>query len=114
MHDISKMNSINFKPCTDPNHMWYIWKSKFTELIDAHAPLKTRKVGKKVQPWITKEILDSKRNKNFLKKKASKTMNPRIGKIFTKFSQQSTIRQYYCSEIQNNHGGMKGTCKIIK
>ena len=62
--------------------MWYMWKSKFTELIDVHAPLKTRKVGKKVQPWITKEILVSKKNKNFLKKKASKTIGVQgIGKI---------------------------------
>ena len=68
--DISEMNLANFEPCTDPNQMWYMWKSKFTEFIDVHAPLKTRKVGKKVQPWITKEILDSKRNKNFLKKKS--------------------------------------------
>ena len=99
--------------------MWYTWKSKFTELIDVHAPLKTREVGKKVQPWITKEILDSKRNKKFLKKKASKTMNPRDWQNF-KFARnfhnklfKSTIRQYYCSEIQNNHGDMKGTWKTI-
>ena len=91
--------------------MWYTWKSKFTELTDAHAPLKTRKVGKKVQPWITKEILDSKRNKNFLKKKASKTMNPRDWQNFKLV--KSTIRQYYCSEIQKNHGDMKGTWKTI-
>ena len=68
LHDISEMNSVNFETCTDPNQMWYMWKSKFIELINVHAPLKTRMVGKKVQPWITKEILDSKRNKNFLKK----------------------------------------------
>ena len=43
-------------------------EENFTELIDVHAPHKTRKVGKKVQPWITKEVLDSIRNKNFLKK----------------------------------------------
>ena len=64
------MNSVNFEPCTDANQMWHMWKSKFTELIDIRAPLKTRKVGKKVQPWITKEILDNKRNKNFMKKKS--------------------------------------------
>ena len=119
LHDISEMNSVNFEPCTDPNQMWYMWKSKFTELIDVHAPLKTRKVGKKVQPWITKEILDSKRNKNFLKKKASKTRSPRDWQNF-KFARnshnklvKSTIQQYYCSEIKNNHGDMKGTWKII-
>ena len=113
------MNLINFDPCTDPNHMWYTWKSKFTELIDVHAPLKTCKVCKKVQPWITKEILDSKRNKKFLKKKASKTLNSRdwqnikYARNFHNKLVKSTIRQYYCSKIQNNHGDMKGTWKTI-
>ena len=66
-----------------------MWKSKFTELIDIHAPFKTRKVGKKVQPWITKEILDSKRNKNFLKKSVQNYECKGLAKfqIRTKFSQ---------------------------
>ena len=75
------MNSVNFEPCTDPNQMWSMWKSKFTELTDVHASLKTRKVGKKVQPWITKEIPDSKKNKNFLKKKLPKLGVQGIDKI---------------------------------
>ena len=81
-------------------------KSKFTELIDVHAPLKTRKVGTKVQPWITKEILDSKRKENFLKKKASKAISPRDWQNF-KFARnshnksvKSIIQQYHCSILR--------------
>ena len=53
--------------------MWYIWKNKFSAIIDKHAPLKTRKIGKKRTPWITRQVLLSKRNKNLLKKKALKS-----------------------------------------
>jgi hypothetical protein len=75
LHDISSLilSILNVESYRDPNQMWYVWKSKFTEIIDKHAPLKTRKIGKKCTPWITKQILFSKRHKNLLKKKASKS-----------------------------------------
>ena len=44
--------------------MWLVWKDRFTEIIDRHAPIKTRKIGKKRTSWITKEILLKKRQKN--------------------------------------------------
>ena len=55
--------------------MWYIWKNKFSAIIDKHTPLKTRKTGKERTPWITKQVLLSKRNKNLFKKKALESKN---------------------------------------
>ncbi len=103
----------------DPNQMWYVWKNKFTEIIDKHAPLKTRKIGKKCTPWITKQILFSKRQKNLLKKKASISKTERDWQDF-KIARNSynklvkaSISQYYTGEISKNKGNAKNTWKTI-
>ena len=93
--------------------MWYIWKNKFTEIIDKHAPLKTRKIGKKRTPWITKQVLHSKRNKNLLKKKALKSKNENDWQIFKSAINsynkliKSSIRHHYSVEIRDNQGNTK-------
>ena len=69
-------------PNLDPSRMSYIWKNKFSAIIDKHASLKTRKIGKKYTPWITKQVLLSKRNKNLLQKKALKSKNENDWLIF--------------------------------
>ena len=53
LRDIAWSETYNLESYTDPNRMWYIWKNKFSAIIDKHAPLKTRKMGKKSTPWIT-------------------------------------------------------------
>jgi hypothetical protein len=55
---------------------WLIWKSNFTKIIDKHAPLKKRGLGKTRAPWINKNLLTNKWRKNNLKRKACKTNNP--------------------------------------
>ena len=46
LHDISSLSILNAESYRDPNQMWYVCKSKFTEIIDKHAPLKPVKLGK--------------------------------------------------------------------
>ena len=72
LQDIISLETFDFECYSNPNQMWLVWKDKFTEIIDRHALIKTRKIGKKRTPWITKEILLKKRQKNLLKKKACK------------------------------------------
>ena len=67
---------------SNPNQMWLVWKDRFTEIIDRHAPIITRKIGKKRTPWITKEILLKKRQKNPLKKKACKSKSESDWQVF--------------------------------
>ena len=62
--------------------MWLVWKDKFTKIIDKHAPLKTRKIGKNRTPWMTNEILLNKRHKNLLKEGLQSVL--RIGSAHNK------------------------------
>ncbi len=90
--------------------MWYVWKNKFTKIIETHAPLKTRKIGVKHTPWITKQLLLSKRNNNLLKKKALKTKNENDWQISK--SIKSSIH-HCCTEIRNNQVNTKHMWKTI-
>jgi hypothetical protein len=69
---LSNLNLIH----SDPNKSWTIWKNKFLEIENIHAPLKRRKVSSKQIPWLTNDLIFKKREKTYLKRKAvlSKSM----------------------------------------
>ena len=104
----SSLMVISAHSCV-PNRMWCIWKNKFSSIIDKHALLKTRKIGKKRTPWITKQVLLSKRNKNLLKKKALKSKDENDWLTFKSARNshnkliKSSIRHHYDVEIRNNN-----------
>ena len=119
LRDIAWFETYNLESHTDPNRMWYIWKNKFSVIIDKHAPLKTRKIGKKRTPWITKQLLLSKRSKNLLKKKALKSKDENDWLTFKSARNshnkliKSSIRHHYDVEIKNNQGNTKHMWKSI-
>ncbi|XP_028403422.1 uncharacterized protein LOC114526119 [Dendronephthya gigantea] len=70
------LRELNEKPWCEvnsqnnPNCMWDIWKSLLMESIDKHAPIRSRRVGRKKAPWITNELLKKMHVRNYLKKQA--------------------------------------------
>jgi hypothetical protein len=53
--------------------MFECWKSSFIQVLDKHAPLKTKRVRKKGSvPWINKDIKAKLFERDFLKRKAIK------------------------------------------
>ena len=57
----------------DPNILWENWKTIFLSVADFHAPETTKKVRSEYAPWITENIKQTMRRRDFLKKKAVKT-----------------------------------------
>ncbi|CAB4034888.1 Hypothetical predicted protein, partial [Paramuricea clavata] len=57
----------------DPNIMWKKWKTTFLSIADFHAPETTKKVRSEYAPWITNNIREVMKQRDFLKKKAVKT-----------------------------------------
>ena len=51
--------------------MWEIWKKLLMEIIDKHAPLKSKRASKKNSPWITYELSRKIHKRNYLKRKAT-------------------------------------------
>ena len=93
-------------------------KISLLKLLKTHAPPKTRKVGTKRAPWITKQVLLRRRNKNLLKKKALKSKNENDWHIFNSARNshnrlfKSSIHHHYCTEIRNNQGNILNTWKL--
>ena len=89
------------------------------ETIDRHAPLKKRRLGKAKTPWINKNLLAGKWQKNIRKRKACKTNTPNYWKSYKVVKNQhsrlikNTIKSYYTEEIRNNKGNLKYTWKTI-
>ena len=68
----------------DPNDMWSEWKDRFLAVADMHAPQETKKVRSVNSPWITKNIRQKMRHRDFLKKKAIQTKSKHYHQAYIK------------------------------
>ncbi|CAB4014189.1 Hypothetical predicted protein, partial [Paramuricea clavata] len=70
IHDISQLpwNSIN--QFASPNTSWQVWKSLFLESLDRHAPLRQKRLRQHAIPWITPQVKQRMRKRDFHKKQA--------------------------------------------
>ena len=53
--------------------MWKFWKNQLLTCIDKHAPMRSKRIGNKMSPWITHELIRKMSKRDFLKKKAVRT-----------------------------------------
>ena len=70
--DIASQNS----DVLDPNDMWREWKIKFLNVVDTHAPLRTKQVRSKRSPWITSELKKRIHERDIMKLKATRSKYP--------------------------------------
>ena len=75
--------------------MWSIWKEMLMQAIDKHAPLKTKRAGKKKSPWITDHLRHEMHRRDFLKKKAV------LGGSPLAWDQYKRARNHTNNEIKN-------------
>jgi hypothetical protein len=112
---LSNLNLIH----SDPNKSWTIWKNKFLEIVNIHAPLKRRKVSSKQIRWLTNDLILKKQEKTYLKCKAV------LSKSMTDWSDyrhatnhyhklvKDTIRSHFQNKLHHNQGDLKKTWKTI-
>ncbi len=70
LFELESLSSLNLDHL-DPNNSWLTWKNKFLHIVNKHAPLKKRRVSKKRVPWLICELKYYKRQKAYLKRKAT-------------------------------------------
>ena len=58
---------------SDPNEMWLIWKTLFLDVLNKHAPITNIKIKGNNLPYITAEVRQLARQRDYLLKKANKT-----------------------------------------
>ena len=96
LNDLMSANLTDIEAIHDVNSMIDAWYSMFTRIVDKHAPIKTQRVKRNIQPdWLNSEILDSMKERDKCKKNGNlevyKTLRNRIS-ILIKESKESTYK----------------------
>ena len=86
----------------DPNSMWCAWKNIFSNVIDRHAPLRTKRVRSSKSPWITSHLKLRMHERDI--KKCRNSVNNEI-------KQAKEI--YYKNVFHENEGNSRKTWSII-
>ena len=90
------------------------WYSLFVETINKHAPIKTHRIKKDIQPdWPNSEILDNMKDRDKLKKQGRfaeyKVLRNRITSLI-----QDSKSATYKNKIEEGKGDPKSIWKIFK
>ena len=74
LNDLSQMPWENVAQYENPNSCWqlYIWKSFYLQILDRHAPFRCMRIRGNSLPWITPNIKNLMKARDFHKKKAVK------------------------------------------
>ena len=102
------------------DEMWECWKSLFIQVLDKHAPLKTKRVRKKGSvPWTNKDIKSKLFERDFLKRKAIKTNEASDWNRYKSSRNTCNIalrhakREYYATKFLNHKNNPKHAWKTI-
>ena len=105
---------------SDPNEMWLIWKTLFLDVLNKHAPITNIKIKGNNLPYITAEVRQMARQRDYLRKKANKTGSKYLRQAFQQIKYKITYKvrklrsQYYSKKIAENQGDIKATWKVLK
>ena len=75
--DICPSKYLFFSASDDSNVLWADWKTKFLDVVNSHAPLRTRRAIIKKAPWINSELKKGMRDRDAAKRKAMASNDPR-------------------------------------
>lgn len=56
--------------------MWHVWNTAFNDVVDRHAPLRTRRAWSSKSPWVTPVLRQRMREIDILKIKAIQPKDP--------------------------------------
>ena len=118
-NDISLQDWDYIKTFGDPNQMWHAWKTIFYNVVDRHAPLRTKRVRGSKAPWITTELKQLMHQRDVLKIKAIQSKNPQDWSAFKKARNtvNNDIRRakenHYKTALCENEKNLKRTWSII-
>ena len=117
--DIASQNWDALDNFQDPNDMWREWKIKFLNVVDTHAPLRTKRVRLKRSPWITSELKKRMHERDIMKLKAIRSKNPQDWGEFKQLRNKvnSDIRilkeSYYKQSFTENKNDSRRTWQTI-
>ena len=99
--------------------MWRVWKNIFNNVVNRHAPLRSKRVRASKSPWVTKRLKQLMHQRDSLKLKAIRSNDPNVWLDFKKKRNivkneiKKAKKAYYLKEFCENAGNSKKTWKII-
>ena len=115
--DLSKIQFDEIKNITDdPNEMWTIWKTWFLNVLNRHAPISDITIKGNNLPYITVEVRQMIRQRDYLRKKANKTGSDILRQAFQQIRNKVTytIRKLRAEYYSKTLKKMKGTLKNVE
>jgi hypothetical protein len=82
LNDLNEIDWNEISSSDDPNVMWSMWLTNFTQILDKHAPFKKKRLGKKKSPWITPDVVQKMGARDYLKKQYDKNRNNELWKQY--------------------------------
>ena len=120
----SELRQIHFDEIknvtNDPNEMWLIWKTWYLAVLNRHAPVSDMKIKGNNLPYITMEVRQMIRQRDYLRKKANKTGSPILRQAFQQIRNKVTYKirslraEYFSKSIETNKDDLRKTWKILK
>ena len=105
---------------SDVDGMWEIWKTLFVDVLDKHAPIRSKRQRKKGNiPWLNREVKAKLFKRDYLKKKATQTNNENDWKFYrsSRNDANNALRcakkDYYVDKFTNHHLNPKASWKTI-
>ena len=108
LNDLYTLPWIEIDNKENVDKMWECWKSLFVQVLDKHAPLKTKRVRKRGSvSWINRDVRPKLFERDFLKRKAIKTNEQSDWNKYKSSRNSANIalrqakREYYKTKFQN-------------
>ena len=84
LNDLREINWTDMHSLVNPNDMWSVWLTKFSTLLDIHAPITKKRLRYNKSPWINSSLISKLRERDSLKKRFDKNPNDVIWSKYKK------------------------------
>ena len=119
LHGLSQLNWDVIQNYDDPNDIWRVWVDMLMNVVNKHAPIRETRIGKKRSPWITPNILQRMRSRDYFKKKFETTKDISTWNLYKKARNEvnnnlkQSKRDYFSTNLDLAKNDQKKTWNLI-
>ena len=119
LNDLRQVDWTEVNLLNDPNGLWSDWLSKFSAILDIHAPFSNKRLRCQKSPWINSLLIQKMRERNSLKKRFDKNPNDLVWSQFKKarnevnYLVKKTKRDYFMTQIYSAKRDPKSNWRLI-
>ena len=89
--DLNKVNWENVRNFDSPNDAWQFWRFSFESILNAHAPIRHKRLRAQTVPWLNSKIKRTIWNRDYHKKRAVKYGSDRHWELYKSYRNSVNI-----------------------